>query len=125
MIEILTGENPKLKKYCVVRKGTGLPVKRREGLTYTHLAYLFKDKKIEPLFVTAPYSEEEQNKPISLSVHDGQEYDYILSGTLKVVIGDKIKELNEGDCVIYNSKTPHGMIAVNGTDCTFLAILIK
>lgn len=125
IIELLTGDNPKLKRYCVVRKGTGLPVKRREGFEYQHLAYLFKDKKIEPFLVIAPYSEEEQEKPISLSVHEGQEYDYILSGSLKTVIDGKIKVLNAGDSIIYDSSAPHGMIAANGAKCEFLAILIK
>ena len=125
IIELLTGDNPKLKRYCVVRKGTGLPVKRREGFEYQHLAYLFKDKKIEPFLVIAPYSEEEQEKPISLSVHEGQEYDYILSGSLKTVIDGKIKVLNAGDSIIYDSSAPHGMIATNGAKCEFLAILIK
>ena len=120
-----SGDNPKLKRYCVVRKGTGLPVKRREGFEYQHLAYLFKDKKIEPFLVIAPYSEEEQEKPISLSVHEGQEYDYILSGSLKTVIDGKIKVLNAGDSIIYDSSAPHGMIATNGAKCEFLAILIK
>ena len=125
IIELLTGENPKLKRYCVVRKGTGLPVKRREGFEYQHLAYLFKDKKIEPFLVIAPYSEEEQDKPISLSVHEGQEYDYILSGSLKIVIDGKIKVLEPGDSITYDSSAPHGMIATNGEKCEFLAILIK
>ncbi len=125
IIELLTGENPKLKRYCVVRNGTGLPVKRREGFEYQHLAYLFKDKKIEPFLVIAPYSEEEQDKPISLSVHEGQEYDYILSGSLKVVIDGKIKMLSKGDSIIYDSGAPHGMIAAGGEKCEFLAILIK
>lgn len=125
LIELLTGENPKLKRYCVVRKGTGLPMKRRAGFEYQHLAYLFKDKKIEPFLVIAPYSEEEQDKPISLSVHEGQEYDYILSGSLKMVIDGKIKVLNAGDSITYDSSAPHGMIATNGAQCEFLAILIK
>ncbi len=125
IIELLTGENPKLKRYCVVRKGTGLPVKRREGFEYQHLAYLFKDKKIEPFLVIAPYSDEEQEKPIALSVHEGQEYDYILSGSLKTVIDGKVKILNAGDSIIYDSSAPHGMIAANGAKCEFLAILIK
>lgn len=125
IIELLTGENPKLKRYCVVRKGTGLPVKRREGFEYQHLAYLFKDKKIEPFLVTAPYSDEEQNKPIALSVHEGQEYDYILSGSLKIVIDGKIKVLTKGDSIIYDSSAPHGMIATDGEKCEFLAILMK
>lgn len=125
IIELLTGENPKLKRYCVVRNGTGLPVKRRESFEYQHLAYLFKDKKIEPFLVIAPYSEEEQDKPISLSVHEGQEYDYILSGSLKIVIDGKIKVLSKGDSIIYDSSAPHGMIATNDEKCEFLAILIK
>ena len=111
IIEILTGENPKLKRYCVVRKDTGLPVKRREGFEYHHLAYMFKDKKIEPFLVKAPYSDEAQDMPISLSVHEGQEYE--------------IKILTAGDSIIYDSSAPHGMIATNGENCEFLAILIK
>ncbi len=125
IIELLTGENPKLKKYSVVRKGTGLPVKRRESFEYQHLAYLFKNKKIEPFLVIAPYNAEEQDKPISLSVHDGQEFDYIISGTLKLSIDGKEKLLTAGDSIIYDSSAPHGMIAANGEKCEFLAILMK
>ncbi len=124
IIEILTGENPKLKKYSVVRNGTGLPVERREGFKYEHLAYLFKDKGIEPFIVTAPFLADAQEKPISLSSHEGQEFDYVISGKLKLVIGDKIKVLQEGDSIIYDSTTPHGMIATEGDDCKFMAILI-
>ncbi len=125
LIVLLTGESPKLKRYCVVRNETGLPVKRREGFEYHHLAYLFKDKKIEPFLVKAPYLEEEQDKPISLSVHEGQEFDYILSGTLKMIIDGKEKIFTKGDSIIYDSSAPHGMIAINGESCEFLAILIK
>lgn len=125
MVELLTGENPKLKRYSVVRKGTGLPVKRRESFEYQHLAYLFKGKKIEPFLVIAPYSEEEQDKPIALSSHEGQEFDYIISGSLKTVIDGKLKILEAGDSIIYDSSAPHGMIATNGDKCEFLAILMK
>ncbi len=125
IIELLTGEVPKLKRYCVVRKGTGLPVKRREGLEYQHMAYLFRNKKMEPFLCIAPYSEEEQDKPIPLSVHEGQEFDYILSGSLKVIIDGKIKVLEKGDSIIYDSGAPHGMIAVGGEKCEFIAILVK
>ena len=124
LIELLTGVTPKLNTYSIVRKAKGLPIERRERFAYQHLAYLFKNKKIEPLLVTAPYDEAEQDKPIHLSVHDGQEMDYIISGTLKFQIGNHIETVNEGDCIYYDSMNPHGMIAVNGKDCKFLAILI-
>ena len=124
MIELLTGTEPKLQTYTVVKKDQGLPIERRIGFTYQHIAYLFKNKKIEPLIVEAPYSEEEQKKPVHLSVHEGQEMDYIISGQLKFVINDHEEILNEGDCIYYNSKNPHGMIAYGGKDCKFLAVLI-
>ena len=44
MIEILTGENPHLLFYSVVRKGEGLPIKRRSGFDYYHLAPYLKGK---------------------------------------------------------------------------------
>ena len=124
LIELLTGVTPKLKTYSVVRKDKGLPIERRRRFAYQHLAYLFKNKHIEPLLETAPYEKEEQDKPIYLSSHDGQEMDFILSGSLKIQIGKHVEILNEGDCIYYDSKNPHGMIATNGADCKFLAILI-
>lgn len=123
VIELLTGVEPKLSLYSVVRKGKGLPFERRSGFSYQHLAALFKDKKMDPFLVTAPYKEEDQNKPIELSRHKGQELDYILEGQLKIQIDDKVEILEAGDSVYYNSSTGHGMIATGGKDCTFLAIL--
>lgn len=125
LIELLTGVTPKLHTYTVVRAGQGLPIERRERFAYQHLAYLFKDKKIEPLLVTAPYEEAAQNLPIKLSTHAGQEFDYILTGSLKTVIGGHTEILHAGDAVYYDSMHEHGMIATGGEDCTFLAVLIK
>ncbi len=63
--------------YSIVRRGEGLDIRRRAGFRYEHLGYRFKNKLAEPFFVTAPYLEEEQDKPIHLSTHEGQEFDYI------------------------------------------------
>ena len=125
MTELVTGEEPRLNFYTVVRKGHGLPIKRREGLTYHHLAYLFKDKKCEPLLVTAPYNEQEQKSPIHLSSHEGQELDFVVKGSLKMAFENHVEILSEGDCIYYDSSYKHGMVATGGEDCTFLAIVIK
>ncbi len=125
MIELLTGENPHLKSYAVVRKGHGLPIKRREGFTYHHLAPNFSEKLCEPFLVTAPYSKEAQERPISLNRHDGQEYDYILKGSLKFQTDNHVEILYAGDSVLYDSGHPHGMIATGGEDCEFLAVILK
>ena len=122
MIELLTGSSPTLATYSLVRKGEGLPIERRIGFTYQHMAYLFKNKKIEPIMVHAPY-EPDLNKPIAMSVHEGQEMDFIIKGKLKFVINNNTEILGEGDCVYFDSSNPHGMIALDD-DCDFLAILI-
>ena len=84
IVELLTGEDPHLSFYCIVRKDEGLDMRRRKGFTYKHLGYRLKHKLAEPFLVTAPYIPEEQEAPIALSTHAGQEFDYILSGKLKV-----------------------------------------
>lgn len=125
MVELLTGDNPRLSFYSIVRKDGGLPMERRSGFNYFHLGYRFKDKLCEPFLVTAPYKPEDQTKPIPLSSHEGQEFDYIIKGSLKIMLEDHSEILNEGDCVLYDSSHGHGMIAVNGGDCVFLAVILK
>lgn len=125
MVELISGENPRLSHYTVVKKGKGLPVKRREGFEYNHLAYLFKGKKLEPFLVSANYSEKEQNEEIVLSTHKGQEFDYVLEGQLKFRYENHFEILNEGDAVYYDSIHGHGMIAYGGQDCKFLAVVMN
>lgn len=124
IVELLTGENPHLSRYCVVRKGKGLNITRRKGFKYEHLGYRFKNKLAECFLVKAPYIEEEQDKPIIMSRHAGQEFDYIISGSLKCQFCGQTEILNAGDSVYYNSAENHGMIATGGEECVFLAITI-
>lgn len=123
--ELISGETPKLSHYSIVRNDKGLPIERRKGFKYQHLGYLLKNRKAEPFKVTAKYNEQEQNKPIKLSSHEGQELDYILKGKLKFQFENHTELLNEGDTVYYDSSFGHGMIAAGGEDCEFLAIVFK
>lgn len=123
--ELLTGDNPKLSFYTVVRRGNGPQIERRKGFEYRHLAYLMKNRMAEPFLVTAPYNEEEQNRPIEYSTHEGQEFDIVLKGILKIDIKGHVEVLNEGDSIYYDSGQKHGMIAIGGSDCQFLAVVIK
>lgn len=125
MIELLTGEAPHLTGFTLVRQGKGLPIMRQEGFDYFHLAALFKNKLGEPFLVKAPYREEQQSQPIELAQHEGQEFDFVLSGRLRFTHGGHIEELEPGDSVYYDSGRPHGMIATGGEECTFLAIVLK
>ena len=125
VIELLTGETPHLKGYSLVRKGDGLSIKRRAGFEYLHKAPNLQNKLAEPFVVTAPYLEEEQDKPIHLSYHKGMELDFIISGKLRFAYEDKIEEVGPGDTLMYDSGRGHGMIAIGGEPCVFLAIVMK
>lgn len=122
MVELLTGVAPTLQTYSLVRKGEGLPIERRIGLTYQHMAYLFKKKKIEPIMVHVPF-EPDRTKPVQLTAHEGQEMEFVVHGKMAFVIGNKTEILSEGDCVYFDSSNPHGIVALEG-DCELLAILI-
>lgn len=122
---LLTGHTPKLNRFSIVRAGHGILTERRHSFKYQHLAQNFKGRTAEPFLVEVPYDAEAENKPISLSSHKGQEMDYILSGELLININGKTDVLKEGDTVYYDSGQPHGMIAVGGKNCVFLAIVLK
>jgi len=123
--DIIEGYSPNLKSYTVTRAGAGQQIAKAHGMKYFNLAYAFKNRIAEPLFVRSTYNEDAQNKPIELTTHSGQECDIVLEGHLMVQVGEHKEVLGPGDSIYYNSDTPHGMIAVNGKDCTFYAIVLR
>ncbi|MBQ8303327.1 MAG: AMP-binding protein [Clostridia bacterium] len=122
--DLLEGHSANLSSYTVTRKGQGQETAKEEGINIQNLAPLFRKKIAEPYWVRYEYNESLQNKPIHLTKHSGQEFDFIMSGRLKVQIGDNVEYLSEGDSIYYNSSTPHGMVAVGGEDCLFVAVVL-
>ena len=85
---------------------------------------MFRQKLATPYWVTYQYSKELQSQPIHTTTHAGQEFDLVVKGTLRVRVGEHEEVLHEGDSIFYKSSTPHGMIAVDGQDCVFLAMIM-
>ena len=121
LTEILTGGVPHLHEYCLVRKGKGVSVDRRKNYTYQSLAYNYVQKRAEPLLVTVP--PDPGDSPFPLNSHPGQEFNYVISGTLKIIINNHELVLNEGDSLFFDSGFDHGMRAVGGKPARFLAII--
>lgn len=119
---ILTGDEPKLSLYSLVRKGRGIKVDRRKEYEYQSLAYNFAHKKAEPFLVTV--KPDSPDTPIAQNSHIGQEFDYVLEGTLKILIGGHEVVLEEGDCIFYDSSNKHGMKALNNKPARFLAVIM-
>ena len=122
---LIEGHTPKLVNYVYTKAGKGQRIEKAHGMTYYNLASAFKNRIAEPLFVRSTYSEEKQNKEIEVTTHAGQELDIVIEGKLKVQVGEHYEILEAGDSIYYDSSTPHGMIAVDGKDCTFYAIVLN
>ena len=124
LTDLLEGESARLMSYTITRKGGGNQTAKEDGIDITGLAPMFRKKIAQPYYVRYDYKESLQNKPLHLTKHSGQEFDYVLSGKLKIQIGQNVEYLSEGDSIYYNSSTPHGMIAVDGKECLFIAIVL-
>ena len=123
--DIIEGYSPMLNSYTVTRVGAGQKIAQAHGMTYYNLAYAFQNRIAEPLFVRSIYDEAAQSRPIELTSHAGQECDVVIEGALMVQVGSHTEILHAGDSIYYDSGTPHGMIAVEGKDCTFYAIVLN
>ena len=123
--DIIEGASPRLSNYTLTRAGEGQHIEHAHGMTYYNMAARFKKRVAEPLYVVAEYSEEAQLRPIECTTHEGQECDIVLSGQLKVQVGEHIEILNPGDIIYYNSTASHGMIATGGRECVFYAIVLE
>ena len=121
---LLEGQSAKLSGYTVTRKDKGLITASEDGITIQDLAPMFRQKLATPYWVTYQYSAELQNQPIHTTTHAGQEFDLVIRGAMRVKVGDHEEVLHEGDSIFYKSSTPHGMIAIDGQDCVFLAMIM-
>jgi quercetin dioxygenase-like cupin family protein/DNA-binding XRE family transcriptional regulator len=120
LTEILTGEGPRLHTYSLVRKGTGVDMRRSHDYEYQSLAPNFVHKRMEPMLVTV----EPVGPQGDMHSHPGQEFDYVLSGKMAITIDDHELVLDEGDSLYYDSNHPHSMRALNDQPARFLAIIL-
>jgi len=123
--DIIEGHSPRLRSCTVTRKGGGQEISEAHGMTYYNMAYAFKNRIAEPLYVKSEYDPDAQHRDIELTTHAGQELDIIVSGKLTVQIGEHRETLGAGDTIYFDSSTPHGMIAASEDGCVFYAIVLN
>ncbi len=119
---LLTGEETRMHIFTVTRKDKGVRVERRKQYKYENLAEKFIHKKAEPFIVTVKPRNEE-GKP-STNSHPGQEFNYVIKGSLKIYIHDNEIVLEKGDSIFFDSSYKHAMEALNGKKAKFLAIIL-
>ncbi|MBU0993362.1 MAG: XRE family transcriptional regulator [Proteobacteria bacterium] len=121
---IVSGTGEKL--YSITRKNEEKSTIRaasqkgnKEIYTYHSLAPDVKGRHMEALIV-----ELNENPEKEISVHDGEEFIYVLEGGVIGKIGDDEFELKPGDSIYYLSTTPHLVAAQKGT-AKILAVIYE
>ena len=123
--DLLEGRSAKLRNYALTRKGDGQRIEEAHNMIGYNLAPDFRNRIALPLYMKLHYNAGAENEKIELVTHEGQECDIVIRGQMKIQIGSNTEILNPGDCIYFNSSIPHGMIAVNGEDCAFYAIVLS
>ena len=125
MGDLLEGHSPKLRSYALTRKGEGQRIEEAHHMVGYNLAPDFRNRIALPLYMEIKYRQGAEYEDIELVTHEGQECDIVIRGRMKIQIGGHSEILGPGDTIYYDSSTPHGMIAVDGQDCAFYAIVLS
>jgi len=125
MSDLLEGRSPKLRTYALTRAGEGQRIEEAHHMVGYNLASGFRNRIALPLYMELGYRKGAEHEDIELTSHEGQECDIVIRGHMRIQIGGKTEVLHAGDCIYYDSSIPHGMIAVDGEDCAFYAIVLS
>ncbi len=112
--------------YSITRKDEQKVVSRstakkgqKQVYIYKSLAPEVKGRHMEALIVQL-----EENPDKEVSVHDGEEFIYVLDGIVVLNIGEDTFDLKPGDSAYYLSTTPH-LVASKKGRATILAVLYE
>jgi transcriptional regulator with XRE-family HTH domain len=119
---LLFGAEPNMTAFFLTRAGQGTAMERSSAYKYQSLAAGFSRRKADPFIVTVEPKPEDT--PIHLNSHEGQEFNYVLEGSLLLSVDGHELILNEGDSLYFDSTRSHGMKALNGKAVKFLAIIL-
>jgi len=101
---------------------TGLPEGMADsghhGMSFNALAADKTGRHMEPFIVTIE-ADANQEK----SAHEGEEFIYVLEGTLTLEYGMDKYTLNTGDSVYYDSIVPHRVYSANNNTVKILAVV--
>jgi len=122
MTVLLTGEAPRMHVFTVTRRDSGVDVERHSQYKYQNLAANFIHKKAEPFVVTVEPNASGA-KP-STNTHPGQEFDFVIEGTLRVYIHHHEITLERGDSIFFDSGYEHAMEAIGEKPVRFLAVIL-
>lgn len=118
---LISGEETRMHIFNITRSGKGVPIEKREGYACESLADRFINKKLETMTVKV----EPSDKMPPMNYHPGQEFNYILEGSLMLYIHNREIILNVGDSIFFDSNHGHAMRTLDNKPAKFLAVIVQ
>jgi transcriptional regulator with XRE-family HTH domain len=122
----LWGETSR-EPFTIVRKGDRRQVSRfasKEGVSYGYayqsLGFGKKNRHLEPFLVTLEPPTVASRRP---SVHEGEEFLFVLSGRMEVTLAGHSDVLEPGDSIQYDASVPHLVRCVDAEPTQILAVI--
>lgn len=119
---LMFGTEPRMSSYFITRKDKGVSVERVSAYKYQSLTAGFSNNVAEIFIVTV------EPKPMEddfyRNIHSGQEFNFVLEGSLMLNINGKNIVLNQGDSIYFDSSLPHGMKSLHNKPVKFLAVIL-
>jgi len=120
---LVSGKGDRL--YTITRKGERKSAQRSTSsksggqklYTYKSLAPEVKGRHMEPLVVQL-----EEYPDQDVSIHEGEEFVFVLDGVVLLKIGEESFELEPGDSAYYLSTTAH-LLSAKGGKATIVAVV--
>lgn len=123
---LLTGGES--RSFVITRKDERQPVSRHAaeqqsnyGYSYLSLSPGMRDRNMEPFLVTLSPTVDEMPG----SVHEGEEFIFVLEGEMEVTIGEHREVLYPGDSIYYHSSIPHLVKCHQNKPTRILAVLFS
>lgn len=118
---LMFGSEPRMSSYFITRSGQGVSVERTGAYSYQDLAAGFQHRGMAPFMVTVQPSDIEG--PMTLNTHEGQEFNFVVEGTVEITVAGKTNTLYPGDSIMFDARKPHGLRAAGGKPVKMLAVI--
>jgi transcriptional regulator with XRE-family HTH domain len=113
LFEVRHEEDP-----CIIIRAKSAAAREGNGISYVPLSGASRFFNVQPVrIVVSP-----QRPGAERYQHDGEEWIYVLTGSLKLRVGEKNYDLEPGDAAHFDSRLPHRLDASGGKDAEVILV---
>lgn len=117
---LVYGKEFQEKSVMVTDRFSRVKVERKRAFDYENLAPYYSGRHMEPFLIDVyPVKYDSE---LEYSSHEGEEFHYIMEGSVRFVIGEEEHTLQPGDSIYFDSSIPHALCSMTDKSRVLAAI---